>query len=218
MSLVSSNGFKNVVVDMPRYRTKKVNLVLISGKAGVGKTTVAYLLKSKLETSFSNIKVEHTALAKPIKEIAYEVFKWDGNKDGKGRRLLQVIGTEAGREYNENIWVEYLDDNLLNGFFPPNMVLVDDCRFPNEISFFTDNFLYDVTTIRVESDRSKLPENQSEHASETSLPSAEIENLEYYPAPDFKYNFSIFNNGTIEDLNNKLDGVISYLSTKVITY
>ena len=46
------------------------------------------------------------SLAAPIKELAEEYFSWDGKKDKKGRRLLQVLGTEAGREYNENLWVD----------------------------------------------------------------------------------------------------------------
>lgn len=202
-----------------KKRTKKVNLVLISGKARAGKTTISDFLFHELTNKFPSLSIEYSPLAKPVKAIAHEAFHWDGNKDEKGRRLLQVIGTEAGREYNENIWVEYLENNILGGLFIPHIVLVDDCRFPNEIDYFARNFLFDITTIRVKRlNNPALLENGMDHPSETSLPESDVEFLEYYPAPDLRYNFSVQNNGTIEDLYNKLDGVVSYLSTKVITY
>jgi hypothetical protein len=216
LSEISFDILDKLASNMPKkYRTRKINLVLVGGKAGVGKTTAAAYLTDMM-TKYNNLLISHTAFAKPIKEIAYSIFKWDGNKDDKGRRLLQVIGTEAGREYNENIWVEYLENNELNSLFPNNFVFVDDWRFPNEKSYFQNNFMFDITTIRIENDRDKLPKNQSIHASEISLQSAEIENLVYNESE--YYNFSIFNNSTIEEFYNKLDSVVAYLSTKVIEY
>jgi len=186
----------DVLKPQPKYRTKKINLVLIGGKAGVGKTTAAECLTDAM-SMYNRLLVSHTAFAKPIKEIAYSIFHWDG-------------------EYNENIWVEYLENNELSSLFPNNFVFVDDWRFPNEKYYFEKNYLFDLTTIRIENDRDKLPQNTSTHVSEISLPSAEIENLVYNK--DSYYNFSVFNNGTIEEFYKKLDNVVSYLSTKVIEY
>lgn len=188
-----------------RFRTAKVNLVLFGGKAGVGKTTAA----NHVLEHFSNhngLVVELTPLAKPIKELAHEWFKWDGNKDGKGRRLLQVLGTDAGRAYNENIWMEFLDNSILSTMFVPHIVLVDDWRFPNEASYFENNFMYDVTKVRIESSRSNLPENTSSHLSENAMPD------------DYSYHFVIENDGTMEEFYKKLDSVIGYLQTKLISY
>lgn len=203
----------------PRYRTKKVNLVLISGKLAAGKTKISDYLFHELVNKFPTLSIEQQPLAKPVKQIAYEAFHWDGVKDEKGRRLLQVIGTEAGREYNENIWVEYLENNILGGLFIPHIVLVDDCRFPNEIDYFTKNFLFDVTTIRVKRNVPKILSDAAyNHPSETALPDEVNEHLDYYPVTDYRYNFVVENNGTIEDLYNKLGGIIDHLSNKVITY
>jgi hypothetical protein len=203
-----------------KFRTRRVNLVLFGGKAGVGKTTAAKYVQDNL-SKYNRLIVELTPLAKPIKEIAYSVFKWDGNKDDKGRRLLQVIGTDAGREYNENLWVEYLDTSILGSGFIPHFVLVDDWRFPNEMGFFTGNFFYDVVTVRIENDRVKSQHGISEHPSEVSLPTATHEQLEFSPStqdPYYPYNFSVFNNGTKEDLYKKLDKILAYLETNIVTY
>lgn len=198
-----------------RHRTKKVNLVLLGGKAGAGKTTAAIYILDKL-ISYSSLVTELIPLAKPIKILAEEWFKWDGKKDDKGRRLLQVLGTDAGRAYNENLWVEHLDNSILGTVFIPHFVLVDDWRFPNEASYFENNFMYEVTKIRIERD-TILNGKQSSHLSENAIPAAEFEHLERVTA-DSNYDFAVFNNSTIEDFYKKLDSVISYLETKIITY
>jgi GTPase SAR1 family protein len=215
--LPSDFKFEPIQEPMPKFRTKKAQLVLVGGKAGVGKTTAANYLLDKMTELYPGLLMEHTAFAKPIKEIAYSVFHWDGNKDGKGRRLLQVIGTEAGREYNENIWVEYLENNVLNGIFMPYFVFVDDWRFLNEKEYFEKNLAFEVTTIRIESEREKLPENTSTHASENSLPTGNIEHLERV-TQDSMYDFVVYNNETIKDFYKKLDSVVGCLRTKIITY
>jgi hypothetical protein len=65
--------------------------IAIGGRMQVGKTTAA----DRLVERHGFVKY---ALAGPIKEIARTGFGWDGQKDARGRRLLQEIGT-VGRNY-----------------------------------------------------------------------------------------------------------------------
>jgi hypothetical protein len=196
---------------LPRFRTKKVNVILFSGKAQAGKTTSANLLKGLIETNYT-LRVEKIALADPIKLTAYDFYGWDGVKDEPGRRLLQEIG-DAARNYNEDIFCEKLENSSLS-LFPPHFILIDDWRYPNEAEYFKRNFLYEVTTIRIEREQ-LLTGEVSKHRSENSLPVALKETLSYC---DDVYNFTIFNDSTIAELNKKLDSIISYLQTKIITY
>lgn len=196
----------------PKYRTKKVNVVLFSGKAQAGKTTSANLFKGIIECNY-NIVVERVALADPIKEEAHSFYGWDGVKDEAGRRLLQEIG-DAARNYNEDIFCEKLENRILS-LFPPNFILIDDWRYPNEAEYFKRNFLYDVTTVRIEREQI-LTGNTASHRSETSLPIIEEDNLAYNP--EGLYNFSILNNKGIPDLKNKLDSIVDYLKTKIVSY
>jgi len=101
-------------------------VILISGKAGVGKTTTALLLQ-KLYKDVHLLSFAHF-----VKEVALNSFGWDGVKDEKGRRLLQVIGTEAGREYNKDLWVSKLIAKLKSPEFDNAWVVIDDWRFNNE--------------------------------------------------------------------------------------
>ena len=94
---------------------------------GAGKSTVA---KALAEALYGEI----ISLASPIKEIAYQMG-WDGNKDEKGRRLLQTLGTECGRNcIGKDVWVnKWLEKALASD---KDVVICDDLRFQTEYEFF----------------------------------------------------------------------------------
>jgi len=123
------------------------------------------------------------------------------------RILLQRLGTEAGRDIiHPNIWVNALfadykqigttwkdGNNPYNGEFKedkpvyPNWLLTD-MRFPNEMEAVTSR---GGITIRVNRDN----ENESNHPSETGL-------------DDATFDYTIDNNGTMEDLIEKVKFIL----------
>jgi len=187
-------------------RTKKINLVLIAGKAGSGKTVIAEYLLKKLQENIELSRLSIQPLAKPIKDLAYAYFGWDGIKDARGRKLLQVIGTEAGRNYDEDIWVRKFDEQAgseLNYF-----VIADDWRFPNECKYFAKNFLYEITKVRVERSELLTEGVEYEHVSEQALPDGNKN-------PD-EYDFVISNNGTVPELYDAVGNLLQHLRTKIL--
>jgi hypothetical protein len=114
---------------------------------------------------------------------------WNGKKDKKGRKLLQLIGTECGRQcISESIWTDKFIEKATRNILPPDVVIADDWRFPNEVTDLKD--IFDITTIRVFSEKiGGLDRDASQHASETSL----SDNPELY-------NIAVYNNGTKEEL------------------
>lgn len=200
-------------VHTPKYRTRKTQIVLLGGKGQVGKTTAAMYLLGRL-SAYDGILAKISPLASPIKLNAYEFYRWDGLKDERGRTLLQEIG-DAGRKYNEDIFCEYLEEREGTGIFPSNFVLVDDWRYPNESEYFRKNWMFEVTTVRIERP-SELPGETSKHISENALPLSEVENLVYNDCSI--YNFEVHNFGTLDEYYKKLDSVVDYLATKIITY
>ncbi len=97
--------------------------------AGAGKTFGARYLVEK----YGYVPAK---FAYPVYHIAQDYF---GMKD-KDRRLLQVIGTDAGRnQLDPDIWVQRFSEDLcivqetrrIMGLDPVAFV-VDDVRFPNE--------------------------------------------------------------------------------------
>lgn len=100
--------------------------VAVSGLAGDGKDTLADVLVE--EWGFLK-----DSLAFDLKVLARDEFGWDGKKDVRGRRLLQKLGTEAGRTYDPDIWVKRLLPRINQVIEHHQRVVVPDARFQNEL-------------------------------------------------------------------------------------
>lgn len=74
--------------------------------------------------------------AKGVKDAAYDLG-WDGKKDKKGRKALQLIGTDVARMLKPNIWVDRWIMNCRDQF--SHKLGCDDCRFNNEASMLKAN-------------------------------------------------------------------------------
>jgi hypothetical protein len=188
-------------------RTRKTVVVLVSGKAGSGKTTVADMLERKLG-DIPSLSVFRYSFAGPLKFIAKSYIGWDGEKDEKGRKLLQDIG-RVGRDYDKNIWVKHLLGQMdkQSGMLPFNFVIVDDWRFPNEYEYLRKNPLIDVYTVRISGKQAELIGETAIDVSEHSLPNI----------PDELYNTfidnSLLNLGGLESV---VDGIVETLTERYI--
>ena len=83
---------------------EKPLIIPIMGKARNGKDSFAKFLKEEIEErTGENVLI--IRYADYLKFVLEKYFNWDGNKDEKGRNLLQHIGTDTCRKNNENVWV-----------------------------------------------------------------------------------------------------------------
>ena len=145
-----------------------MKVICISGKAEHGKDTLASMMKEVLESRGKRVLITH--YGDLVKYVATKFFNWDGNKDEYGRSLLQYIGTDTIRVVEPDFWVCFIAW-MLDVFHDKwDIVLIPDCRFPNEIDVLLD-FDFDVTSVRIERENhvSALTEDQMNHASETSV-------------------------------------------------
>lgn len=175
---------------------KKV--ICISGKAQHGKTTVANLMKSCLEARDERVLI--TNYAGLVKYVCKAFFGWDGKKDDAGRALLQYVGTDIIRKKDPDYWVNFLLDMM--AFFRDewDYVIIDDCRFPNEIEEWELDD-YDVIHIRVNRGvfNSPLTDKAKAHVSEHALDDV---------TPDFE----IDNSGSISDLKDTVEHVVKWIT------
>ena len=110
-------------------------IIGLSGKARAGKDTTANIITSILACDFPSLKVETVSFAKKLKEIAKDVFSWDGDKNyyplskDKGRNLLINIGLKM-REIRDTIWVDYVMKSI--SISDKQIFLITDVRFKNE--------------------------------------------------------------------------------------
>lgn len=135
-----------------------------------------------------------------LKYICSKFFLWNGEKDDKGRTLLQYVGTDVIRQKKPDFWVAFIKSILT--LFPDewDFVLLPDCRFPNEYEGFKKDG-FDVSLVRINRTNFKSPlsAEQQEHLSETAL--------DGYPA-----DYYLQNDGTLDDLKKKVHALSNRLS------
>ena len=191
--------------------------IAICGKANSGKNTLANLIFSQIRQDLirQNLSIDHfndrvkcMAFADPIKDMIQIMFPSINKehlygssalrssiipgafKDGEAltvRQALIDIGTGLGRNYNSNIWIDnflhrmksYKESNYL-------AVVVSDVRFINEFDNLKNLGFYQIRLLR----DSHLRIN---HISETNQDSI----------PDYKFNYVVHNNGSLQDLESE---------------
>ena len=146
------------------------------GFAGSGKDTAAQAL-----TKRNWVRV---AFADRLKELAIN-FGWDGQKDERGRALLQDLGM-AARRYNPNFWIEQLTWPTKSRAHNLPQVFTD-VRFQNEA-----DYVRSIGGIIVRIVRPGIISGNHESELKQSEIAADIE---------------IVNDGTIEDLHNKIRAI-----------
>jgi hypothetical protein len=196
--------------------------IAISGKANSGKDTAAKLMWEVLKNTMPYNKthlsksveaVQKVALADPIKEMIMLMFprtkrnmlygpsKFRATeipgafKNGVPltyRKLLQDLGTEVGRGYKEDIWIDALNYKMekaeQKGYL---LFIVTDVRFRNEFDSIKQS---GYTMVRIKRDA----QLQMNHASE----------VEQESISDSEFDFVIDNNGTKNELKAKLTDLL----------
>ena len=187
---------------------KKV--VLISAKAQNGKDTAADLMKSYLESKGDKVLICH--YADLLKYICKTFFNWDGNKDDKGRTILQHVGTDIIRDENNrpDYWIDFIIDILWMFYDEWDYVLIADARFENEIekikSEFNGSLDYNlVQSVRVnrQNNDNKMTDEQRNHISECAL-------------DNYKFDHYIENNGTLSELKIKVKDLLDKIDSGVV--
>lgn len=116
-------------------------IIGLSGKKRSGKNSVYFMLKLLLDEDETGM-LRKVSMADKLKEIARYVG-WNGLKDDKGRRLLQLLGTEVLRGCIDDAYhVKYVEKAVREVNSMPKcvhtlqdakIVVIPDIRFPNEV-------------------------------------------------------------------------------------
>lgn len=167
-----------------------MKVVCISGKAQHGKDTTASLIEEYLEERGERVLVAH--YADLLKYICRTFFNWDGNKDEKGRHILQYVGTDVIRKKAPDYWVRFLADffDIFDNEW--DWVLIPDTRFPNEVDLMREKFgASHIRVVRTDF-VSPLTTEQQNHPSEVALD-------DYFP------DYYIENSGDIDALRETVN-------------
>ena len=174
-----------------------MKVICISAKARHGKDTAAEIMKEYLEMQGKEVLITH--FADLLKYLCKSLFGWDGNKDERGRTLLQYIGTDVVGKKNPAYWAQFVSGVLSMFENEWDYVLIPDCRYPVEIE--TMRQLFDTTIVRVERPNfdNGLTEAQKNHPSEVDM--------DNYP-----FDYKILNNGTLEELRQE---IYNFMGTQI---
>jgi hypothetical protein len=189
-------------------------IIGLSGYAQSGKDTLGAVL-------VSNYGFTRFAFADALKEVVYRLnpfIQWEILVDSAGpytkhqrvqdvvdahgwemakripevRRLLQVMGTEAGRQVlGDNIWVDTVL-NQING----RDAVITDCRFPNEAEAVKARGGYVVRVTR------PGVEAVNAHPSETAL-------------DDYPFDCIVNNNGSLSYLEIVVSNMYNFVKTDI---
>lgn len=185
---------------------------MITGEMGSGKTTTAQRIKDYgyVELSFAD----------PLKKIAVALgFKKEevyGTQDDKqrnnlwygisGRTFLQKFGTDICRDYMPKIlpqmckptlWISIMASTIANNGY--KNVVISDGRFLDEAAFVKerDGIIIRVTRTKPYNWTNAPSHNETKHTSETEM-------------QQIKPDHVILNDGTIDDLYDKIDDIMTH--------
>lgn len=197
--------------------------IIVSGKAHSGKDTIVDCIRS--QTVFKRY-----ALADPVREVAKVLFNIPDDKYKQyffdiqyknekipgfkysSREMCQTIGSEMRNIFYPEIWcdnllsrVKKMDLMYSKQFYysndvpePSTDIIISDIRYPNEIDYFRKAFPF-VKHINVMRPNYDGNVGIANHPSETSI----------LPESDY----TIHNDGTLDELYKKIDTIITELFT-----
>lgn len=165
-------------------------IIGLSGYARTGKDTVASILIEHYgfeRRAFADVLRQSIYRLNPLAGTTVRVadlvdeYGWEVAKaNAEVRRLLQVMGTEVGRElFGDDVWVKQAMKNL------PERTVFTDLRFPNEAAAIRkrDGFVWRVSRPDVVA--------VNEHPSETAM-------------DNYMFDAWVKNDGNLDDLRQQV--------------
>lgn len=178
---------------------KGITFLGVTGRAQHGKDTIGAYIEQ-------HYAFKRAAFADALKDLALRInplvystgpavrlasvvaaYGWEeAKKVEEVRRFLQRLGTDIRDVIGDGVWVDALAGKLMPGV----RYVLTDCRFPNEVDFCqVDGAVIRVT--RPDFDNGVDPN----HPSEANVPNLFV-------------NFDIVNDGTLNELYQKVDAVM----------
>ena len=187
-----------------------MQLIIIGGQAGVGKTTLAHLIaKQAFELGFIPVV---SSFAASLKKAAEE--RGCSKKDNPGgyRKFCQELGASE-RAKDPDHWVKLFDASVVeieveekkdlekNEKYWERCVIVDDCRYTNEVKYGMEKGAASLFLMYGERENPNKTKRWLAHESE-ELGNTVSSNPKLF-GDAFQY--FIYNDGTLKDLEEKVE-------------
>ena len=177
-------------------RKRKPKIFIVSGKANSGKDTTCELINNYVKLKgLNSVNLQFSSY---IKMYAKTISGWDGKEDTKPRSLLQELGTEIIRKnIDEKFFIKRIIGDIKVYSYYCDVITIIDARLPLEIDSINSEFenVYKLNIQRPNFENN-LNCNERRHITEVALDNYN------------DYDYVVVNDGTIEDLNNKVIKII----------
>jgi dephospho-CoA kinase len=170
----------------------------ICGHMRSGKDTVADYLQEKY-------KFQRFAFGTGIKETINQLFP-DQLQNGKPRTLMQQLG-QGMRQIDPDVWVKYFDRQVQANTTMDTNVSCTDLRQPNEYKYLVEQ---GYTIIRVTAPLERRLEHIKAAGDNFTMQNLLHETEKHIEL--YEVDFEIANDGTLEDLYQKIDNLISSIT------
>jgi dephospho-CoA kinase len=170
---------------------KLPRIIAFTGLMGSGKSTALEILESKLK--LKGIYPQRLKFAEPLYEMQEAIYRIAGLglPVTKDRKLLQWLGTEWGRDKDENLWTKRF---LHNVDYRASVTLNDDVRFNNEAEAIRKTAGVIVKIMGPQ----RCEIKGENHVSENGL-------------RDHYVDYYINNDGSISDLSQQIDKLLEFI-------
>lgn len=173
------------------FNKKDVKILILSGKAGSGKSTVADMIKEILDK-----KVVILSYASYLKMYAKEILGYDEQKDVKPREFLQHLGVELIKNnIDDKMLIRRIIEDIKVYSYFYDVIVISDARFISEIEDIKTNF-DNVTVIHIDGFENNLTADEKKHSTEVALDGYN------------NYDYVIDNKVSKEELKNKIESIL----------
>ena len=179
------------------FKKRKPKIIVVSCKANSGKDTSCELINNYLKVK--EIKSINLQFSHYIKEYAKVITNWNGEEETKPRSLLQELGTDIIRNKIDNeFFIKRIIGDIKVYSYYFDVITISDARMPEEIESIYTEF-DNVYRVRIERPNfeNNLNSKERKHKTETAL--------DGYT----NYDYTIINDSTIDDLNEKVIKIIN---------
>jgi len=187
----------------------KPDILLISGKSGSGKGTAGNLLNSLLSPLYNN--VIQCSLSTYIRELCFNDFYWNGFDTPESRKLMAEIYRVGIEFYPYHMARRVWERDIMPyvGYATESIALIESFREKVNYDFFKKlqkkNLVDSIITLRINRPNYNVAGDElNQHASETDL-------------DNFVFDIIVENNGTIEELKDKLQKQVKIYIKNIIS-
>ena len=179
-----------------------VNIILIGGRSNSGKGSVATILNKSL-SQISNNNIIQCSLSTYIRQITKDDFYWDGVDTPDVRYFMAEVYRLASKliypyHMARRVWERDIIPNIKDN--KNNIAIVESFREKINYDYFKilqkEYKIYNIVTLNVVRPEYDVAGNiLKDHQSEADL-------------KDFNFNYVIYNDGSVKDLEEKVNGLI----------